>query len=60
MAQVTQSARRVVVQITQAELNTILIQPAKDRGFIDFDPTRITTKQTAPDTFEIIYERVEG
>lgn len=60
MAEIKQSARRVVVSLTQAELNTLLIQPAKDRQFIDFDPTRISTKQVNGGDFEITYERVEG
>ena len=60
MAAVKQDARRVVVELTQVELNAVLVQPAKDRGFIDFDPTRISTRQVNNDTFEIVYERVEG
>jgi len=60
MATVKQSAQRVVVSLTQTELNTLLVQPAKDRGFITFDPTRISTKQVNGGDFEITYERVEG
>jgi len=57
MAQVTQSQRRVTVQLSNAELNVLLIQPAKDRGFIDFDPTRVQVRQER-DGFEITFERV--
>lgn len=59
MAQKTEDSRRVRVEVTQAEMNAILIQPAKDRGFIDFDPTRIATKPLQGGGFEITFERVE-
>lgn len=60
MATVTEDSRRVRVRINQNELNTLLIQPAKDAGFIDFDPTRINTRPLDGGGFEITFERVEG
>ena len=59
MAKVTENSRRVRVQINQAQLNALLVQPAKDAGFIDFDPTRISTKPLEGGDFEISFERVE-
>lgn len=59
MATMTENSRRVRVQVTQAEMNTLLIQPAKERGFIDFNPTRIATKQLQSGGFEITFEQVE-
>lgn len=60
MAQKTEDSRRVRVRLNQVELNTILVQPAKDAGFIDFDPTRINTRALDGGGFEITFERVEG
>lgn len=59
MAQKTEDSRRVRVEVTQAEMNTLLIQPARNAGFIDFDPTRILTKQLQGGGFEITFERME-
>lgn len=59
MAKKTEDSRRVRVALSQAELNNILVQPAKDAGFIDFDPTRITTRQVEAGQFEITFERTE-
>lgn len=59
MASVKQDSRRVIVALSATELNDILVQPAKDAGFIDFDPTRILTKEVGTG-FEIVFERIEG
>lgn len=59
MATKTEDSRRVRLKLTQAELNRLLIQPAKDAGFIDFDPTRIMTVEDGSG-FEITFERTEG
>jgi len=60
MARKTEDSKRVRVEVTQAEMNTLLIQPARQAGFIDFDPTRINTKQLQGGGFEITFERVES
>ena len=60
MARIKQDARRVVVAITAAELNALLIQPAKQAGFIDFDPTRVKVDQVQGGGFEITFEKVEA
>lgn len=59
MATVTEDSRRVRVQLNQSELNNLLVTPAKNAGFIDFDPTRIVTKQNG-EGFEITFERVDS
>lgn len=59
MAQVTEDFQRVRVQINQQELNALLVTPARQQGFIDFDPTRINTKALDGGDFEIIFERIE-
>lgn len=58
MATIIEDGRRVRVQVSNAELNTLLIQPAKNQGFIDFDPTRVAVKQNESG-FEIVFERIE-
>lgn len=58
MATVIENGRRVRVQVSDAELNALLIQPAKDQGFIDFNPTRVAVKQNESG-FEIVFERVD-
>lgn len=60
MATIKQNARRVVVLITAAELNALLIQPAKQAGFINFDPTRVKVDAVRGEGFEITFERVEA
>lgn len=59
MATKTEDSRRVRVRLNQAELNALLVTPAKNAGFIDFDPTRINTKELSGGGFEITFERVE-
>ena len=58
MATKTEDSRRVRIRLNQAELNALLVTPAKNAGFIDFDPTRIVTKEVQGG-FEITFERVE-
>lgn len=60
MATVKQDARRVVVAVSNAELNALLIAPAKQAGFINFDPTRVKVDQVQGQGFEITFERVEA
>ncbi len=60
MATKTEDSRRVRVQLNQQELNNLLVTPAKNAGFIDFDPTRILTKAVDGGNFEITFERVEN
>lgn len=59
MATKTEDSRRVRVKLNQAELNNLLVTPAKNAGFIDFDPTRILTTPLDGGDFEITFERVE-
>lgn len=58
MAQIIRDQESTVVFVSTQELNDILIQPAKDLGFIDYDPTRVSIKEAPPDGFEITFERV--
>ena len=57
MAEKIEDMQRVRVSITQQELNTLLVEPAKQRGFIDFNPTRIHTRPLRDGNFEITFER---
>ena len=57
MAEKVQDQRRVIVKLSKAELNQILIQPAKDAGFIDFDPTRIKVDEDGAG-YMITFEQV--
>ena len=59
MATVIQNAKRVVVQVSQLELNNLILTKAQQLGFIDFDPTRMTVKPSDNGQFEITFERVE-
>lgn len=59
MATVTEDFQRVRVRINQAELNALLVQPARQQGFIDFDPNRINTRSLENGDFEITFERVD-
>ena len=59
MATVIQNAKRVVVQVTQLELNNLIVDKATQLGFIDFEPTRMTVKPGDGGSFEILFERVE-
>lgn len=59
MATKTEDSRRVRVKLNQQELNNLLVTPAKNAGFIDFDPTRIVTRPADGGGFEITFERVE-
>ena len=59
MSRVIEDSERVKVELTQAELNTLLIGPATEAGFIDFVPTRIATAYTKNGVWEITFERVE-
>lgn len=60
MARVVSSKETVQVEVSTAELRTLLIQPAKDQGFIDFDPTRVAIEedQAAPGNHIITFERI--
>ena len=51
--------RIVTVELTQAELNQLLVDRAKASGIIDFDPTRIQVQEADPSagTHNIIFER---
>ena len=60
MATKTEDKRRVTVQVSQLELSNLIVQPAKDSGFIDFDPTRIGIDQQGDGNFVIVFERVEA
>lgn len=60
MAQVIEDTKRVSVSLTQGELNALLVTPAKERGFIDFNPTRISTKPDGGGNFVITFERTEN
>lgn len=57
MAEKVEDFQRVRVSLSQAEINALLIQPAKDAGFIDFDPTRVLTQSLRGGDFEITFER---
>jgi len=58
MATIKQDARRVIVAVSDAELNALLVRPAKDANFIDFNPTRIKVDQVQGTGFEITFEKV--
>lgn len=51
----------VTVEVSQAELNTLLVEKAKTAGMIDFDPTNISVVSSDPETgaYHIIFERSE-
>ena len=59
MATTTKDIRTVRVSVTVAELNTLLSNPAKAAGLIDFDPDRVQVVETDPvaGTYEIIFEK---
>ena len=57
MATKLEDKKSVRVQVSILELTNLLIQPAKDLGFIDFDPTRVGIKQNN-DGYVIEFERV--
>ena len=60
MATVTSTRETVNVSINLAELTALLIQPAKDAGFIDFDPTRVDIKKEPSGDYIITFEKVTG
>ncbi|KKL18772.1 hypothetical protein LCGC14_2472180 [marine sediment metagenome] len=62
MANTTQDIRRVKVQVSMAELQTLLIAKAQEAGFIDFTPDRIQLYQNGDDgagndVYEILFEQ---
>ena len=59
MAKKTEDMQRVKVVLNQQEINNLLVQPAKQQGFIDFDPTRIHTRSLDGGNFEVTFERVD-
>jgi len=61
MPQVIRSQRIVTVELTQAELNQLLVDRAKAAGMIDFDPTRIQVQEAdaSAGSHLIIFERSE-
>lgn len=58
MAEKIEDRQRVTVKVSKAELSELMVEPAKQRGFIDFDPTRINIKQQNNGAFVIEFERV--
>lgn len=60
MATIKQDLRQVVVSISAAELNALLIQPARDAGFIDFEPTRVKVDAVQGAGFEVTFTRAEA
>lgn len=58
MAKIVEDSQRVRVRLDQNELNALLVVPAQARGFIDFNPTRISTQPRPDGDFEIIFERL--
>ena len=59
MATKLDDKQTVRVRVSQTELTNLLIQPAKDLGFIDFDPTRVGIDKEDTGNFVIVFERVE-
>ena len=59
MPVVKRNQRIVTVELTQAELNQLLVDRAKAAGMIDFDPTRIQVQEADAGTgnHDIIFER---
>lgn len=59
MAQVLEDKKTVTVRVTHAELSNLLVQPAKDLGFIDFDPSRINISEVnGGSAYNILFEKV--
>lgn len=60
MATQVSDQRIVTVEVSQAELSTLLVDRAKQAGYIDFDPTRINVQEVDPaaGSFHIIFEKV--
>lgn len=61
MATQISNQRIVTIEVSQAELASLLVDKAKTAGYIDFDPTRINVVEAdaALGTFHIIFERAE-
>ena len=58
MADIVERVQRVVVEVGQQELNSLLIEPATDAGYINFVPTRIHTRALPNGKFSITFEQV--
>lgn len=59
MATTIREQQITTVEVSQAELNTLLVDKAKQAGFIDFDPTNVSVVSSDPATgsYHIIFER---
>lgn len=58
MARKIEDKQTVRVSLSQPELSKILIEPAKDAGLIDFDPTRVFIDQQKDGSFIVVFERM--
>lgn len=58
MATKLNDQRIVTVEVSQVELNQLLVERAKAAGMIDFDPTKIQVHESdaALGTYHIIFE----
>lgn len=62
MVTTIQDVRTVKVQVSLAELQTLLVTKARQQGIIDFDPDRIQIYENGDDSagntvFEILFEK---